>query len=249
MSGVLLVTGGGRGIGAAIAQLAGRRGYKVGVNYARDAKSAAAVVADIERNGSRALAIRADVGNEPEVVEMFGRIDRELGPVTALVNNAGVIGTPTPVARITADAVNDVLRTNVTAMFLCAREAVKRMSPEGGGKGGAIVNIGSMASRFGGMNGAVAYGASKGAIDSFTIGLAREVAPLNIRVNAVRPGMTRTDILAPMGGAAGLEEFIKRASMLGRLGEPAEVASLVLWLLSPEASLITGSIYDAAGGR
>lgn len=249
MPGVVLVTGAGRGIGAAIARLAGRRGYKVAVNYSRSADAAKAVVAEIEHAGSQAIAVKADVGNESQIVEMFRAVDRTLGPVTALVNNAGILGEPTPVANLSAAALADLLRVNVGSAFLCAREAIARMSTQSGGKGGAIVNIGSMAAPLGGLPHCVAYAASKGATDSFTIGLARELAPAGIRVNCVRPGLIQTDILDDGPGTAAAAAMAKAAVPLGRLGQPGEIASMVLWLLSDEASYVTGAIYNVSGGR
>jgi NAD(P)-dependent dehydrogenase (short-subunit alcohol dehydrogenase family) len=249
MPGVVLVTGAGRGIGAAIARLAGRRGYKVAVNYAKSADAAKAVVADIERGGGTAIAIRADVSVEAQVAEMFRNIDRALGPVTALVNNAGILGKPTPVANLSAAALADLLRVNVGGAFLCAREAIARMSTQSGGKGGAIVNIGSMAAPLGGLPHCVAYAASKGATDSFTIGLARELAPAGIRVNCVRPGLVETDILDDGIGVEAVKTMVKTAVPLGRVGQPGEIANMVLWLLSEEASYVTGAIYNVSGGR
>jgi NAD(P)-dependent dehydrogenase (short-subunit alcohol dehydrogenase family) len=248
MSGVILVTGAGRGIGAAIARQAAKRGYKVAVNYGRSAEAAKAVVAEIERGGGKAIAVRADVSVEADIIEMFKTVDRELGKLTALVNNAGIM-TATPAASLTAEAVNGMLQTNVTGLVLCIREAVKRMSPEFGGKGGAIVNIGSMAAKLGGLPGYVGYAASKGAVDTLTIGLARELAKTGIRLNAVRPGLTRTDMIDQAGGIAAVEQMAKAAVPMGRLGEPDEIANTVMWLLSDEASYITAGLYDVSGGR
>jgi NAD(P)-dependent dehydrogenase (short-subunit alcohol dehydrogenase family) len=248
MSGVILVTGAGRGIGAAIARQAAKRGYKVAVNYARSADGAKSVAAEIERGGGKAIAVRADVSIEADIVEMFRTVDRDLGKVTALVNNAGIM-TTTPAASLTAEAVNGMLHTNVTGLFLCIREAVRRMSPEFGGKGGSIVNLGSMAAKLGGLPGYAAYAASKGAVDSLTVGLARELGKTGIRVNAVRPGLTRTDMIDQAGGTAAVEQMAKAAVPMGRLGEPDEIANVILWLLSDEASYVTGALYDVSGGR
>lgn len=245
---VLLVTGAGRGIGRAVARLAGQRGYAVAVNFASSAAGASAVVADIARQGGRAIAVRADVSIEADIVAMFHTVDRELGKVTALVNNAGVM-LPTPAASFAPDAVDRMLRTNVSGLMICLREAVRRMSPEFGGSGGAIVNLGSMAAKLGGMPGYTAYAASKGAVDSLTIGLARELAKAGIRVNTVRPGLTRTDMIDQAGGTAAVEQMARTMVPLGRLGEPEEIANLILWLLSPEASYVTGALYDVSGGR
>lgn len=248
MSGVLLVTGGGRGMGAAIARLGAQRGYKVAVNYGHSAERAANVVAEIERIGGHAIAVGADIGVESQVVEMFRKIDTTLGPVTALVNNAGsMVSTPAP--SLAADTVTDMFRTNVTGMFVCIREAARRMSPEFGGKGGAIVNVSSMAAKLGGLPKFVAYAATKGAVDTLTVGLGRELAPHKIRVNAVRPGLTKTEMLDAAGGPAAVLQAAKSTIPLGRLGEPEEIANLVLWLLSDEASYITGALYDISGGR
>lgn len=248
MSGVLLVTGGGRGMGAAIARLGAQRGYKVAVNYGHSADRAAAVVSEIERAGGRAIAVRADVGVEADVVEMFRTVDKALGPVTAVANNAGsMVSTPAP--SLAADTVTDMFRTNVTSMFVCIREAVRRMSPEFGGKGGAIVNVSSMAAKLGGLPKFVAYAATKGAVDTLTVGLARELAPHKIRVNAIRPGLTKTEMLDAAGGPDAVLQAAKSTIPLGRLGEPEEIANLVLWLLSDEASYITGALYDISGGR
>ena len=250
MTGVVLVTGAGRGIGAAIARLAGQRGYKVGVNYSRSADDAKKVVADIERAGGKAIAIQGDVGEEKDVAAMFESMDRAFGPVTALINNAGILGKPTSTAKLGADLVNQVLKTNVTGTLLCAREAIRRMSPPTG-KGGAIVNIGSIAARSGGMSGCISYAASKGAVDSLTIGLAKEVGKFNIRVNCIRPGLVESDIHS--GATGGLEASHKAAQATvplgGRMGKPEEIATMALWLLSDEASYVTAAIYDVSAGR
>ena len=248
MTGVLLVTGGGRGMGAAIARLAAQRGYKVAVNYGHSADRAKSVVTEIERAGGQAIAIGADVGVESQVAEMFRAVDKALGPVTALVNNAGSM-VPTPAPSLAADTVTDMFRTNVTSMFVCIREAVRRMSPEFGGKGGAIVNVSSMAAKLGGLPKFVAYAATKGAVDTLTVGLGRELAPHKIRVNAIRPGLTRTEMLDAAGGPDAVLQSAKNTIPLGRLGEPEEIAQLTLWLLSDEASYITGALYDISGGR
>lgn len=250
MTGVVLVTGAGRGIGAAIARLAGQRGYKVGVNYSRSADDARKVVADIERGGGRAIAIKGDVGEEKDVVAMFEAMDKAFGPVTALVNNAGILGTPTSTAKLGADLVTHVLRVNVTGTLMCAREAIRRMSPPTG-KGGVIVNIGSIAARSGGMAGCVTYAASKGGVDSLTIGLAKEVGPLNIRVNCIRPGLVESDIHdAATGGIESSRKAAKATVPLGgRMGKPEEIATMALWLLSDEASYVTAAIYDVSAGR
>jgi NAD(P)-dependent dehydrogenase (short-subunit alcohol dehydrogenase family) len=247
MTGVMIVTGGSRGIGAAIAKLAGQRGYAVAVNYASRPDAAEAVVQEINRANGRAIAIKADVGNEREVEAMFKTVDKELGPVTALVNNAGVLGPVKPITEIGGAEVNALLQTNITSMLLCAREAVRRMSTQMGGKGGAIVNISSVAARTGGMPKNVPYAASKAAADALTIGLAKEVAQQGIRVNAIRPGLIVTDIHHAHGGD--VHAIAQAGAPIGRAADPREVATCALWLLSDEASYVTGSIYDVAGGR
>ncbi len=248
MAGVMIITGGGRGIGAATARLAAARGYAVCVNYAQSRQSAEAVVAEIGKAGGKAIAVQADVGSESEVARMFETVDRELGTVTALVNNAGVIDKQARLVDIDAARLARMFATNVTGPFLCAREAVRRMSTKQGGAGGGIVNLSSAASRIGGGGEYLDYAASKGAIDTFTIGLAKEVAAEGIRVNAVRPGVIYTEIHAA-GGEPGRVDRMKSFVPLGRGGQPEEVAASVLWLLSDEASYITGMILDVTGGR
>lgn len=248
MQPVMLVTGGGRGIGAATARLAAQRGYAVCVNYARDADSACAVVADIERDGGRAIAVQADVAREDDVARLFATMDDALGPVTVLVNNAGILERQMRVDEMTADRLTRVLAANVVGSFLCAREAVRRMSTRHGGNGGAIVNVGSAASRLGSPGEYVDYAASKGAIDSMTIGLAQEVAPEGIRVNCVRPAFIYTDIHAS-GGEPGRVDRVKSAAPLRRGGHPEEVARAILWLASDQASYSTGTFIDVSGGK
>lgn len=248
MSGVLVVTGGGRGIGAATARLAAARGYAVCVNYAKNRESAEGVVAEIAKSGGRAIAVQADVGVETDVARLFGTADRELGVVTALVNNAGIIERQARLADIDAARLARMFATNVTGPFLCAREAVRRMSTKQGGAGGNIVNVSSAASRIGGGGEYLDYAAAKGAIDTFTLGLAKEVAAEGIRVNAVRPGIIYTEIHAS-AGEPGRVDRMKSVVPLGRGGQPEEVAASIMWLLSDEASYITGTILDVAGGR
>lgn len=245
---VLLVTGGSRGIGAATARLAATRGYTVCVNYRRDADAAEAVVADIRRLGGEAVALAADVSREDEVQALFRRIDSELGALAALVNNAGMLETQCRVDEVDAARLQRILATNVIGPFLCAREAVRRMSTRHGGRGGAIVNVSSMASRLGAAGEYVDYAASKGALDTLTIGLSREVAGEGIRVNAVRPGLIHTDIHAS-GGEPGRVDRIGPSLPMGRGGTPEEVAQAIVWLLSDEASYATGTFIDLAGGR
>jgi len=244
----MMVTGGERGIGAATARLAAQRGYAVCVNYRRDRAAAEAVAAEIERAGARAVAVAADVGIETEVVRLFETADRELGPLAALVNNAGILERQMRVEFMDAARLGRILATNVIGPFLCAREAVRRMSTRHGGRGGAIVNVSSAAARLGAPGEYVDYAASKGAIDTFTVGLAREVAEEGIRVNAVRPGVIDTEIHAS-GGEPDRIERVKGSVPLKRGGTADEVARAILWLLSDEASYTTGAILDVTGGR
>lgn len=248
MSRVLLITGGSRGIGAATARLAARRGDAVAVNYRADATAAEAVVAGIRAGGGRAIAVRADVANEHEVVAMFEQVDRELGPLGALVNNAGILETQMRVEQVEAARMQRILATNVIGTLLCCREAVRRMSTRHGGAGGGIVNVSSVAARTGSPGEYVDYAASKGAVDSMTIGLAGEVAGEGIRVNGVRPGFIYTDMHAS-GGEPGRVDRVKAFVPLKRGGQAEEVAEAILWLLSDASSYTTGSFIEVAGGR
>jgi NAD(P)-dependent dehydrogenase (short-subunit alcohol dehydrogenase family) len=248
MNKVMLITGGSRGIGAATARLAARRGYAVCVNYHKNQQAAAGVVDEINANGGRAIAVAADVASEAEVVQLFAEIDRQLGPITALVNNAGVLERQMRVDQMDAARLHRILATNVVGSFLCAREAVKRMSTRYGGNGGAIVNVSSAASYLGSAGEYVDYAASKGAIDTLTIGLSLEVAAEGIRVNAVRPAFIYTDIHAS-GGEPGRVDRLKDVIPMKRGGQPEEVAAAILWLLSDEASYTTGTFIDLAGGK
>jgi NAD(P)-dependent dehydrogenase (short-subunit alcohol dehydrogenase family) len=245
---VALITGGSRGIGAATARLAATRGYAVCVNYRTARAAAGEVVKDIEAAGGRAIAVAADVAMEADVVRLFETVDAELGLLTALVNNAGILEPQMRVETMDAGRISRVFATNVTGTLLCAREAIKRMSTAHGGRGGAIVNVSSMASRLGSPGEYVDYAASKGAVDTLTIGLAHEVAQEGIRVNAVRPGIVYTDIHAS-GGEPGRVDRVKAFVPLRRGGQPDEVARAILWLLSDEASYSTGTFIDVSGGR
>ncbi|MCH2270114.1 MAG: SDR family oxidoreductase [SAR324 cluster bacterium] len=248
MDDVLIVTGGSRGIGAATALIAGRNGYAVCVNYLKNEEAAEKIVNEINSNGGRAIAVCADISLEEEVVDLFQTVDVQLGTVSALVNNAGILETQMRIADMDAARLNRVFLTNITGSFLCAREAVKRMSRKNGGNGGAIVNVSSAAARLGSPGEYVDYAASKGAIDTFTIGLAREVAEEGIRVNAVRPGIIDTDIHAS-GGEPGRVDRIKGTIPMKRGGSPEEVARAIMWLLSVESSYTTGALLDVSGGR
>lgn len=248
MQNVLIITGGSRGIGAATAKLAAARGYAVCVNFHRNRSAADAVVAEIASAGGRAIAVAADVASEADVISLFKAVDDQLGPVTALVNNAGILEAQMRVEEMDASRLNRILATNVTGSFLCAREAIRRMSTRHGGRGGAIVNVSSAASRLGAAGEYVDYAASKGAVDSLTIGLSREVAGEGIRVNAVRPAFIYTEIHAS-GGEPGRVDRIKDSIPMKRGGQPEEVANAILWLLSDEASYTTGTFIELAGGR
>ncbi len=245
---IALVTGASRGIGRATAILLAEQGYAVGVNYLRNEMAARAVVNDITVNGGRAIALQADIADEAQVVAMFRRINDELGPITALVNNAGILFQQTTIENLSAERINKVLSTNVTGYFLCCREAVKIMSHRHGGKGGAIVNVSSAASRLGAPGEYVDYAASKGAVDTLTTGLALEVAACGIRVNCVRPGLIYTEMHAS-GGEPGRVDRVKASLPMQRGGQPEEVAQAICWLLSDSASYVTGSFLELAGGK
>lgn len=245
---IALVTGASRGIGRATAILLAEQGYAVGVNYLSNGMAARAVVNDITVNGGRAIALQADIADEAQVVAMFRRINDELGPITALVNNAGILFQQMTIENLSAERINKVLSTNVTGYFLCCREAVKIMSHRHGGKGGAIVNVSSAASRLGAPGEYVDYAASKGAVDTLTTGLALEVAACGIRVNCVRPGLIYTEMHAS-GGEPGRVDRVKASLPMQRGGQPEEVAQAICWLLSDSASYVTGSFLELAGGK
>ncbi len=244
---VLIVTGSSRGIGAATVRLAARRGYLVCVNYLNQEREAGEVVSAIQQEGGHAIAVQADVSSEPDVMRLFESVDLQLGRVTALVNNAATLERQMRLDEMDAARLQRIFATNVIGTFLCAREAVRRMSVRRGGSGGCIVNISSGAARSGAPGEYIDYAASKGAIDTLTIGLAKEVADDGIRVNGVRPGFIYTDLHAK-GGEPGRVDRIKTRVPMQRGGRPEEVAAAVLWLLSGEASYVTGSIVDVAGG-
>ena len=248
MKPVILITGGSRGIGAATALLAAARGYAVAVNYRRNQTAALAVVDKITQTGGEAIAVAADVAVESDVLRLFETVDAQLGPLTALVNNAGILEQQMRVEQMDAGRLHRIFTTNVIGCFLCAREAIRRMSTTHGGAGGAIVNVSSGAVHMGSPGEYVDYAASKGALDTMTAGLAREVAADGIRVNGVRPGFIYTDIHAA-GGEPDRVDRLKNNVPLKRGGQPEEVAAAILWLLSEEASYTTGALLDVAGGK
>ena len=247
-TGVIMVTGGSRGIGAATARLAAARGHAVCVDYTSNEAAALRVVADIVAAGGKAIAVPADVSEEADVQRLFATCDHELGRVTGLVNNAGVVAPAARVDEMDAGRIMRLLRINVLGSFLAAREAVRRMSTRHGGAGGVIVNISSGAARLGSPGEYVDYAASKGAIDTMTIGLAREVATEGIRVVGIRPGLIDTDIHESQGAIGRLERLAPQVPV-GRAGSAEEVASVAVWMIGDEASHVTGTIHDVAGGR
>ncbi len=245
---IALVSGASRGIGRATALLLAQEGYTVAVNYHRQRDAAEKVVAEIQAEGGKAFAVQADISDESQVEAMFARIDQEGLPLTALVNNAGILFQQSRVEALSAARINQVLATNVTGYFLCCREAVKRMSRQRGGQGGAIVNVSSAAARLGSPGEYVDYAASKGAVDTLTTGLSLEVAASGIRVNGVRPGFIYTEMHAS-GGEPGRVDRVSSAIPMQRGGQPEEVAQAIAWLLSDKASYVTGSFIDLAGGK
>jgi NAD(P)-dependent dehydrogenase (short-subunit alcohol dehydrogenase family) len=245
---VLLITGASRGIGAATALLAARKGYAVAVNYTRNEAAAKDVVAAIGAAGGKAVALQGDVADEAQVLALFAQVDRQLGRLTALVNNAGIVDATARVEEMSVERLKRMFDINVIGSIVCAREAIKRMSTKHGGRGGAIVNVSSAASRLGAPGQYVDYAATKGAIDAFTIGLAKEVAAEGIRVNAVRPGLIETEIHAS-GGLPNRVEELKHLVPMQRGGSADEVAQAIVWLLSPEASYTTMSLVEVSGGR
>jgi NAD(P)-dependent dehydrogenase (short-subunit alcohol dehydrogenase family) len=246
--GTLIVTGAGRGIGAAVAKLAGARGFHVAVNYTQNGQAAADVGRHIVSSGGRASVMQADISRENEIVRLFDSAERELGPITGLVNNAGITGGFARVEAVTSATLTQVFAVNVIGAMLCAREGVRRMSTRNGGRGGSIVNISSRAAEIGGAGEWVHYAASKGALDTFTLGLAREVAAEGIRVNGVAPGHVLTELHAASGDPERMTRLAPTIPM-GRAGTPEEIAEAVLWLLSPAASYTTGAVLAVSGGR
>lgn len=247
-AGVVVITGSGRGIGAATARLAAQRGWAVCVNYLRRPEPAEQVLADIRAAGGKAIAVQADIAKEAEVERLFDTVDRELGPLGALVNNAGITGRAGRLETFDAAAIRRVLEVNVTGALLCAQQAVKRMSTQKGGQGGAIVNVSSVAAALGGANQWIPYAAAKGGINAMTIGLAKEVAAEGIRVNAIMPGLIATEIHAE----AGLGERLKTIGAqipMGRIGTAEECAEAILWLMSAEAAYMIGAVIPISGGR
>jgi NAD(P)-dependent dehydrogenase (short-subunit alcohol dehydrogenase family) len=244
---VAIVTGAGRGIGASTARLFAAHGYAVCINYRSNEETAEGVAADIRADGGQCFVVKTDVSDEQAVEQLFKTVDKELGPVTVLVNNAGIIQPQSRLENMSAERINRLLTTNVTSYFLCCREAIKRMSIAHGGKGGSIVNVSSGASRTGSPNEYIDYAATKGAVDTLTKGLAIEVASEGIRVNCVRPGLIYTDMHAD-GGESGRVDRLRQKIPMNRGGQPTEVAEAIYWLASDKASFSTGNFVDVTGG-
>ncbi|WP_445359298.1 SDR family oxidoreductase [Microbulbifer sp. ANSA005] len=245
---VALITGGNRGIGAATAKLLAHRGYQIAISYRQRKQQAEELIVELRSFGVLAIAVRADISSEKDIVQLFNTVDEQLGPISCLVNNAAIIKPQMRVETMDAERINEILLTNITGTLLCCREAIKRMSIKNGGTGGTIVNISSAASRSGSPNEYIDYAASKGAIDTLTIGLSQEVADEGIRVNGVRPGFIYTEMHAD-GGEADRIERVKSAIPLKRGGRAEEVAKAVAWLLGDESTFTTGSFIDVAGGK
>jgi len=248
MNRVAIITGSSRGIGAATATRLAADGFDICVNYHSNAKAAKAVVEQIQAQGQKAIAIQADISDEAQVAELFQKVDRELGTLSTLVNNAGILFQQSKLVEMNAERFSKIMATNVIGTFLCSKEAIKRMSYQHGGSGGTIVNVSSAAARLGAANEYVDYAASKGAIDTFTIGLANEVADEGIRVNAVRPGFIYTD-MHDSGGEANRVDRLKNSLPIKRGGEASEVAAAISWLISNESSYTTGAFIEVSGGR
>ena len=248
MAKVIVITGGSRGIGAATARLAAREGYKVCINYLNDADAAQAVLGQLHDMGAKAIAVRADASIEDEVIHLFRRVDHELGSVTALVNNAATVGQQSRVEEMSEFRLLSVMQANVVGPMLCAKHAIVRMSTRHGGQGGSIVNVSSVAARLGSPNEYVDYAASKGAVDTFTLGLSKELAGEGIRVNAVRPGYIHTQFHALSGDPMRVNK-LESSLPIGRGGQPEEVAEAIIWLSSELASYVTGTFLDMGGGR
>ena len=249
MSKTIVITGGSRGIGAATARLAAARGWSVGFSYVSNDKAAQETIAAIEAAGGRAIAVKGDVAKEDDVVRLFDATMAAFGPIRGVVNNAGVIlGPPAPLADVSTERLMMIVAINIVGAMLVAREGVRRMATSRGGTGGSIVNVSSAAARLGGANEYVDYAASKGALDTVTIGLAKECGPLGVRVNAIRPGLIETEIHAS-GGQPGRAERLGATVPLGRAGHAEEVAEAIVWLLSDASSYTTGALLDVTGGR
>jgi NAD(P)-dependent dehydrogenase (short-subunit alcohol dehydrogenase family) len=248
MTKTILITGAGRGIGRAAAVLAGARGWNVAVNFLRNAEAARDTAAEVERQGGRAVCVQADVAREADVLRLFDATVDAFGTLDGLVNNAGVVGLAQPLVAMSAERIEAMLRTNLLSAYLCAREAARRMSPAGGGRGGAIVNVSSLAARTGAPGEYVDYAGAKAAMDAMTLGLSKEAGPDGIRVNSVRPAFIDTEIHA-MSGNPERARVLGATTPLGREGRPSEVGELIVWLLSDAASYVTGAVIDVAGGK